>query len=136
MTKTSLIRMIAGAQRELKENLDLSPLQAIDRLQKLHQRFQKDWVGSPWIVLPDVYCLPATMPVPEMLSAIEAHGVPCGIVGLALLSDGSTRVLKIPFRKDDKSRKALNRSADTAWEIYLKRARQINDIFKGKGGDS
>ena len=132
MTETSLIRLIAGAQRELKENLDLSPLQAIDRLQKLHMRFQGDWVGSPWLVLPDVYCLPATMPVPEMLEAIKEHGVPCGIVGLALLSDGTARVAKVPFRKDDKSRKALNKSADTAWEMYLKRAREIDELFKGR----
>jgi len=124
--------MIAGAQRELKEDLDLSPLQAIDRLQKLHARFKDEWISAPWIVLPDVYCIPATMQVPEMLKAIEEHGEPCGIVGMALLSDGSARLLKIPFKKDSKSRKAVNSSGDAAWEIYLKRARQINDIFKGK----
>ena len=66
--------MIAGAQRALKENLDLSPLQAIDRLQKLHARFKEEGISAPWIVLPDVHCIPATMPVPEMLDTIAKHG--------------------------------------------------------------
>jgi len=132
MTDTSLIRLIAGSQRELKEDLDLSPLQAIDRLQKLHARFKEDWISAPWIVLPDTYCIPATMSVPEMLDAIAEHGEPCGIVGMALLNDGTARVLKILFKKDKKSRDAVNKSAATAWEIYLKRAREINDLFGGK----
>jgi hypothetical protein len=134
MTETSLIRMIAGAQRELKQDLDLSPLQAIDRLQKLHLRFKEDWVSTPWIVLPDNYCIPATMPVPEMLDAITKHGDPCGIVGIALLNDGTARVLKIHFKKDDKCHKTVNRNAGAAWERYLKLSRQINVAFqKGKG---
>lgn len=51
---------------------------------------------------------------------------------MALLSDGTTRVLRILFKKDEKSRKAVNRSTDTARKIYLKRARQISDLFDGK----
>lgn len=142
MTNTSLIRLIAGAQRKLTENLDLSPLQCIDRLQKLHQRFKSDWVGSPWIVLPgsDAFkdgtgILPATMPVPEMLDAIKKHGAPCGIVGLAVLSDGSARLLKMFFKNEANCRKSVNTSANTAWELYQKRARQMNDLFDRTKGN-
>lgn len=136
MSETSLIRLIAGSQRELKADMDLSPLQCIDRLQKLYERFRNEWAGSPWIVLPGgdtrkdgEGVLPATMPIPEMLEAIKEYGAPCGIVGLAVLSDGSARLLKMFFRKDEKCRKAVNHSANTAWEIFQTRARQINPIF-------
>jgi hypothetical protein len=142
VSDTSLIRLIAGSNRELTANMDLSPLQAIDRLQKLHERYKDAWAGSPWIVLPGSDTrkdgkgiLPATMPVPEMLDAIKEYGAPCGIVGLAVLSDRTARVLKIHFRKEAKCRKAVDVSANTAWEMYLAAARRINPLFDSKKGN-
>jgi hypothetical protein len=135
VSEISLIRLIAGSHRELKESMDLSPLQCIDRVQKLYQRFKDVWVGWPWLVLPaiderGVYCLPATMPVSEMLAAIEKHGAPCGIVGLALLSDGKARLLNMPFRTEAKCRNAVNESADAAWRNYQARARQMKSLLE------
>ena len=51
---------------------------------------------------------------------------------MTLLKDDTARVLKILFKKNDKSRRAVKSSADTAWEIYLKRASQIGDLFDGR----
>jgi hypothetical protein len=131
-----LIRTIAGASRKLDEDLTLSPLQAIDRLQKIAAKFQAFWVGQPWLVLEAEadgrsFTIPAHMPVPKMLDEIAAHGAPVGLVGMALLP--ATRryaVMQMMFRKDEKSRKAVERSAKAAWDILSETMKQIEDLTK------
>ena len=123
-TERALIRTIAGASRKLDQDLTLSPLQAIDRVQKLSEKFRGFWIGYPWLVLEDCYTIPAHMPVQKMLEEIAAHGGPVGIVGMALLP--ATRryaVMQMMFRKDEKSRKTVQRSAQTAWDILSEKMR-------------
>jgi len=135
-TERSLIRTMAGASRPLDADLPLSPLQAIDRLQKFDIKFRECWVGWPWLVLEDRYTLPANMPVHKMLDEIEAHGNPIGIVGLALLPRSKRyAVLQMHFRKDEKSKKTVEHSAKVATEILAARIRQIQNLHEqGKSG--
>ncbi len=120
-----LIRTIAVAQRPLDKNMQLTPLQAIDRLQRLANKFRDEWLyPAPWLVLEDCWALPASLPVSQMLDDIEKHGSPIGIVGMAWLRDSKRDVvLKLPFRKDAKSIKTLQTSADGA-------ETKLNDLRK------
>ena len=69
----TFIRTVAGAVRPLDEDLHLSELEAIDRLQKLSEKFNTLWLkGSPWLVLEDCWTLPANMPVAKCWR-ISAH---------------------------------------------------------------
>jgi hypothetical protein len=136
----TLIRTIAGAARPLDEDLVLSELQAIDRLQKLSEKFREQWIfPSPWLVLEDCWTLPATMPVSKMLEDMNKHGKPVGIVGAARLkfSEQDT-VLKMFFRKDEKSRKMIEVSAQ-AVANDLKALRQAvfsAQVFMDPSGDT
>jgi hypothetical protein len=117
-TERALIRTIAGASRKLDEDLKLSSLQAIDRLQKLDTKFRPLWWKHPFLVLEDSYALPARMPVQKMLAEIAAHGQPIGIVGVAVLSDKKWNVLKMMFRADAKARETVENSATLAASIF------------------
>ena len=112
----TLIRTIAGAARPLDEDLNLSPLQAIDRLQKFSEKFRELWLYySPWLVLKDGWTLAAQMPVQDMLADIKTHGEPVGIVGIAELTFSKRdAVLRLYFRKDKKSRETVDASAGQA----------------------
>jgi hypothetical protein len=127
-TELTLIRTIAGAARALDEDLKVSPLQAIDRLQKLHSKFEQHWYAPPWLVLEDCYPLPATMPVERMLADIKKHGQPIGIVGVAKLTTKRDTILRMMFRKDDKSRKTVERSADVATKTLEEADKQAEEI--------
>jgi hypothetical protein len=136
MTEHSLVRMMASAKRGIYK--PLSTLQKIDRLQKLHRKFEGDWIGSPWLVCPDVFCIPATMPVPEMLDAIAQHGEPCGIVGAALLHESTPpkfHVLSLHFNVKGECRKAVEASEKATWKKYIQATQQIRELHKG-GGDA
>jgi hypothetical protein len=119
---------VAGASRKLDEDLNLSPLQAIDRLQKLHEKFREQWIGpSPWLVLEDCYVLPPNMPVAKMLEEMTTHGRPIGIVGMALLKLSKRyAVLRMMFLKDTKSRKTIETSAKAAEGLLLDQLQQID----------
>jgi hypothetical protein len=135
-TERALIRTVAGATRKLDEDLKLSPLQAIDRLQKLHAKFREQWIGpSPWLVLEDCYVLPPNLPVEKMLEEIAAHGQPIGMVGMAFLKFSKRyAVLQMSFRsrKDEKSRKTIERSAKAAEGLLITQLHQI-DVLKSEG---
>lgn len=96
--------------------MNLSPLQAIDRLQKIAVEFRESWIGdSPWLVLEDGHALPATVPVAKMLEEFEKHGAAVGICGFAILKQSARfAVLKMAFKKDTK---ALDRSFKNAQRI-------------------
>lgn len=130
-TELALIRTIAGASRRLDEDLDLSPLQAIDRLQKLDAKFREQWIDVPQLVLGDGHTLPANMPVPQMLTEIAEHGIPIGIVGTALLkSTQRYTVLRMMFRKDEKSWKTVEASAQAAMDRLTERIRRIQNLYE------
>lgn len=135
-----MIRTIAGASRKLDENLNLSPLQAIDRLQKIHAKFHEQWiVPSPWLVLEDCWTIPASMPVPKMLEDMEKHGKPLGIVGAARLKFSQRHaVLRMLFRKDEKSRKTVETSAQAALNDLNERLRAVfsAQVFLDASGDT
>src|SRR5689334_785207 len=97
-TERSLIRTLAGSSRHPDKDLNLSRLQAIDRLQKLHERFREYWIGtSPWLVL-DGYALP-NAPVDKMLKKMDEYGDAVGMVGIAFLPHSQKiGVLKMLFR--------------------------------------
>jgi len=137
-TERALIRTVAGASRKLDEDLNLSSLQAIDRLQKLNVKFREHWIAFPWLVLEDCFTLPAQMPIPKMLEEIAAHGNPVGIVGVALLKTTQRyTVLRQMFRKDEKSRKTVERSAQAAADIFTERVRRIQNLHeRAKNEDS
>lgn len=124
----TLIRTIAATSRPLDKDLNLSQLQAIDRLHKTSERFKDQWIyPSPWLVLEDCYTLPARMPVPKMLEAMEKHGKPIGMVGMAWLTLSKRyAVLRMMFRKDAKSRKTIEESAQTAERILSDAIRQVS----------
>ena len=131
-TDRSLLRTIAGASRKLSEDLNLSPLQAIDRLQKLDAQFREHWYFHPWLVLEDCFTLPAHMPVARMLEEFEAHGGPIGIVGAARITAQQDSVFKMMFRSDSKSQKTVEASAqaakgliDKANEVAAQTAKEI-----------
>jgi hypothetical protein len=129
----SLIRTIAGASRKLDEDLNLSPLQAIDRLIKINAKFKGLWIHFPWLVLAGGQHLAANMPVPQMLAAIAKHGDPVGIAGVGLLQETKRyTTLKMMFRKDEKSRTTLEKSADTALEIVMRRSRRMQKLFRAQ----
>jgi hypothetical protein len=111
---TSLIRTISGSLRPLDKDLKLTRLQAIDRVQRLHEKFQEYWLYPPWLVLPDGHFLVATMPVERMLAEIEKHGHPIGIVGPAQITMEQDSILVMHFRKDSRSRKTVEASAQEA----------------------
>jgi hypothetical protein len=70
------------------------------------------------------------MPVEVILAAIAKYGEPCGIVAFMLLDKGKRvegRAIVIPFRKDPKSRKALEQSATEANARFDKIKKQIWD---------
>ena len=117
-TELTLIRKIAGASRPLDKDLNLSALQAIDRLQKLDEQFAPLWWKHPFLVLEDSFTLPAPMPVSNMLAQIEAHGQPIGVVGVAVLSTRKWIVLKQMFRKDAKAVETVEGSAAVAVSIF------------------
>jgi hypothetical protein len=136
--KNSLVRMIASSKRELTKDQPLDDLQKISRLQKVYKGFEGDWISPPWLVCPDVYVIPATMPVPEMLEAIEKHGSPCGIVGGALFSEATAtkfHVLKIHFMSKGECRAAVDASEQATWKKYTEATRQMRQLLKG-GGDA
>jgi hypothetical protein len=112
----TLTRTFAGAERRLRGDLNLSQLQAIDRLQKLSEQFHEQWFSlSPWLVLKDCWTLPVSMPVPKMLEAIAKHGDPVGIVGMAELKAlKHDAIFRMFFRKDKKSRETVEASAEEA----------------------
>jgi hypothetical protein len=127
--------MIASSKRELIKDQPLSDLQKIDRVQKVYKGFEGEWISPPWLVCPDVYVIPATMPVPEMLEAIKKHGSPCGIVGGALFSgpaETKFHVLAIHFMSKGACRKAVEQSEKDTWKKYIDATRQIRDVLKGK----
>ena len=133
----ALIRTIAGSSRKLQDDLSLSPLQAIDRLQKLSEKFREQWIRpSPWLVLEDCWTLPASMSVAKMLEDIEKHAKPIGIVGMCLLKYSQRyAVLKMLFRKDEKTRKTVGESEREAMKRLVDYVRQIpnlNETAKGK----
>jgi hypothetical protein len=134
-TERTLIRTIAGASRKLDEDLNLSPLQTIDRVQKLNTQFQEYWVGHPWLVLEDCYTLPAHMPVAKMLEEINRHGVPVGIVGIALLTKKRYSVFRMMFRKDEKSRKTVERSADAADAMVSEHIRDLKNLHEATNNE-
>lgn len=123
----TLIRTIAGAQRPLDEDLNLTSLKAIDKLQNLNEKFREQWIHpSPWLVLEDCWVLPANMPVAKMLEDIEQHGKPIGIVGAALLKfSNKYAILRMMFRKDEKSRKTIDASAQAALDDLNRRIRAV-----------
>lgn len=127
--------MIASAKRELKKDQPLSTLQKIDKLQKVHKDFEGgEWVGSPWLVCPDNWTIPATTPVPEILTTIEEHGEPCGIVGGAFMHKTMPpkfHVLVIHFMAEGKCRKAVETSEKATWKKYIETTRKIQDLHKG-----
>jgi hypothetical protein len=130
-TERALIRTVAGASRKLDEDLNLSPLQAIDRLQKINLKFREHWIDVPWLVLEDCFTLPAHMPVPKMLAEIAKHGNPIGIVGVAWLKTTNRyTVLQMMFRKDEKSRKTVDRSAQAASDMTTERIRRIRNLHE------
>jgi hypothetical protein len=135
-TDLSLIRAIAGAGRKLTKDMALSPLQAIDRLQKLHTQFQDHWITPPWLVLEREsdgrsYTLPANMPVEKMLNDIKEHGQPIGIVGLAKLTAKRWTAFKMMFRADAKSRKTVEQSAAEAERRFVEYLKQFPSLHQG-----
>jgi hypothetical protein len=122
----SLIKTIAVAARPLQKDMKLSRLQAIDRLQKLRDRFSEQWIGqSPCLVLKDAWILP-NGPIDKMLAAMESHGDPVGMVGIAWLTHSKrVAILKMLFRAkaDKEAIKAVEKSANEAliaWQNYVK----------------
>jgi hypothetical protein len=114
-TERSLIRTIASTSRKPTEDDNVSPLKAIDRLLTLNTKFREHWITPPWLVLKDCYTIAANMPVPLLLAEIEKHGDAIGLVGMAKVSGGERRVvLKVNFRKDRKSQKTVDVSAQAA----------------------
>jgi len=134
-TERILIRTIAGATRPLDEDLKLSRLQAIDRLQKLQEKFREQWVGpSPWLVLADGWTIP-NAPVDKMLKAMDKHGDPVGMVGIAWLTHSKRMgILQMLFRSkaDKKSNEMVRQSAEEALRRLPDLIRQINPL-KGRG---
>jgi len=131
-TERTLIRTIAGAARPLEEDLKLSRLQAIDRLQKLQEKFKEQWIGqSPCLVLKDAWILP-NGPIDRMLKTMDNHGDPVGMVGLALLPTARrVGILQMLFKaKADKdAQKAMKKAADEALIAYQEHVKQA-DLWK------
>ncbi len=136
-TERTLIRTIAGAARPLEEDLNLSRLQAIDKLQKLQEKFREQWIGpSPWLVLEDGWTIP-NAPVDKMLKAMDKHGEPVGMVGIAWLTHSKRiGILQMLFRSktDKKSSQMVKQSAEEALRRLPGLIRQI-DPLKGSGGN-
>jgi len=134
-TELALMRTIAGAARPLEEDLKISRLQAIDRLQKLQEKFQEQWIGpSPWLVLEDGWTIP-NAPVDKMLKAMDKHGDPVGMVGIAFLTHSKrVGILQMLFRgkADKQSSKAVRESAEEALRRLPGLIKQI-DPLKGSG---
>ena len=129
-TGLSLVRTIAVASRKLDDDMNLSPLQAIDRVQKLDAKFKKHWYLSPWLVLADGHPLLASVPVAKMLEEIEEHGAPIGIVGVAHITTRQDSVLVMKFRKDERSQKIVEKSAHDAKALADKASEEAARLAK------
>jgi hypothetical protein len=129
-TERALVRTMASASRTLNEDLDLSPLQAIDRVQKLDTKFAEHWYGHPWLVLQDGYTLPAHMPVAKMLEEIGKHGRAIGIVGVAQITTRQDSVFAMNFCKDAVSRKMVENSRKQAAELLEKANKRAAELNK------
>jgi len=131
----SLIKTIARASRPLDEDLNLSKLQAIDRLQKLHERFREQWIGpSPWLVLEDGWTMPHYAPVEKTLQAMDKHGAAVGMVGIAWLPTAKRiGILQMLFRSkaDKKSSEMVRQSAEEAMRRLPGLLQQLNIPLKG-----
>ena len=129
-----LIRTIAGAARPLAEDLKLSRLEAIDKLQKLQEKFREQWIGqSPFFVLKDGWRLPYG-PIDRMLKTMDGHGDPVGMVGLAWLAHSKrVGVLQMLFRaKADKSAIGeVKKAADDAAQAWQEHVKRVN-LLKGR----
>ena len=123
-----LIRTIAGASRPLDEDMEVTELQAIDRLQKLYAKFQEHWIRPPWLVLEDCYTLPVNLSVAEMLEQMSKHGKPIAIVGPVLLP-GKRKIdaLRLMFRSDKKSQQTAEVSAQAAVNDVMERIRRYEE---------
>ena len=136
----TLVRTIAVAARPLEEDINLSPLQAIDQLLTLRDKFQSLWVrGAPWLVLEDYWTIPASMPIPKMLEDMSEHGKPVGIVGGAQIDSGRRDVVfKRFFRKDKKSREPVEVSAQAVENDFqaLRKAVISAEVFLDPSGDT
>ena len=130
----TLIRTIAGAARPLEEDLKLSRLQTIDKLQKLQEKFREQWIGqSPCLVLKDAWILP-NGPIDKMLKAMDKHGDPVGMVGIAWLTQSKrVGILQMLFRsKADKDAiKAVKKAADEALIALQDYVKQVN-LLQGR----
>lgn len=132
----ALVRTVAAASRKLTKDLPLTHLQAIDRLRTLHKKFESQWYGTPWLLLEDRFVLPASVPIAQMLEEIPQHGEPIGICGVAQVTPRQDVILVMPFRKDERSRKALEASAQAAKALVDKANEQVEQMRKelaGKG---
>ena len=128
----SLIKVMAVAGRPLEKDMQLSRLQAIDRLQKLQERFKDLWIGqSPWLVL-NGYCCP-NVAVEKMLAKMDEYSDPVGMIGVAYLPHSrKIGILKMLFRAraDTQARELVERAA-AALEQNLPGLIQPLDPLKG-----
>ena len=115
----------------------MSRLQAIDRLQKLQERFRDLWIGpSPWLVL-NGYALP-NVAVEEMLKKMDEYGDPVGMIGAAFLPHSKRiGILKMMFRgkADARARQLVEKAADALEKNLPGLIRPLPlDPLKGSGG--
>jgi len=131
-TERTLIRTIAGASRPLDEDLNLSPLQAIDRLQKLRAKFHDQWIGpSPWLVLADGWTMPHYAGIEKILEKMREHGDAVGMVGIAWLPTAQRiGILEMLFRSkaDKKAIKMVKQSAEEAKRRLPELIRQLDPL--------
>ena len=136
----SLIKTIARASRPLDEDLDLSKLQAVDKVQKLHERFREQWIGpSPWLVLEDGWTMPHYAPVEKTLSAMEKHGDAVGMVGIAWLPTAKRiGILQMLFRRkaNKHASEMVRQSAEEAMRRLPGLLQQVNIPLKGSGKET
>lgn len=132
-----LLKTIAGASRPLDEDLELTPLQAIDRLQTLHKKFREQWIGpSPWLVLKNGWTMAHYEPVEKILQAMEKNGEAVGMVGIAWLPTAKRiGILQMLFRRkaDKHAGEMVRQSAEEAMRRLPGLLQQIDIPLKGSG---
>lgn len=136
-TELRLLKTIAVASRPLQNDMNLSRLETIDRLQKLHAKFREQWIGpSPWLVLEDGWTMPHYAKVETILSKMHEHGDAVGMVGIAWMPTAKRiGILQMLFRKkaDKKSSATVRASAEEALRRLPGLLQQLDIPLKGSG---
>lgn len=120
---TSLLKFMASAARPLKRDVNVTPLGAVDIMQKIQRKYARHW-WALWIVTAKGTQVLSTVALNDAIHRIEEGGGAVGIVGIAVIARTFT-FLKKPLKVGKEVSKILDKSGDAAADRFL----EITEAF-------